>query len=217
VLSPLQERVAAIVSGLPEAAEFALAGGAALITRGDVERETEDLDFFATGPEAVGKLLPALEVALAEAGIEVERQQVAEGFVRLAVAMAGERTRIDLCWDSRLFPTELSRIGPVLAGEELAASKLLALFTRAAARDFLDVYALSGRYGFERLCELAAQKDPGFHLEALADALGAMTRLPRQAFDVDDRTLEELRSTVAEWRAEVRRRAGSPDQLMDGV
>lgn len=74
VLSPLQERVAAIVSGLPEAAEFALAGGAALITRGDVERQREDLDFFATGPEAVDHLLPALEVALAEAGIEVERQ-----------------------------------------------------------------------------------------------------------------------------------------------
>jgi hypothetical protein len=93
---------------------------------------------------------------------------------------------------------------------------LLALFTRAAARDFLDVYALSGRYGFERICELAAQKDPGFHLEALADALGAMARLPRQAFDVDDRTLEELRRTVTEWRVEVRRRAGSPDQAGRG-
>lgn len=96
MLSPLQERVAAIVSGLPEAAEFALAGGAALITRGDVERQTEDLDFFATGPEAVGKLLPALDVALAEAGIEVERQQVAEGFVRLAARGAHITRRLPL-------------------------------------------------------------------------------------------------------------------------
>jgi hypothetical protein len=38
VLSPLQEKVAEIVAGLDEAADFALAGGAALIARGDVER-----------------------------------------------------------------------------------------------------------------------------------------------------------------------------------
>jgi len=50
MLSPLQERVARIVGGLVEAEGFALAGGAALIVRGDVDRQTRDLDFF--GPSA---------------------------------------------------------------------------------------------------------------------------------------------------------------------
>jgi hypothetical protein len=35
--------------------------------------------------------------------------------------------------------------GPTLAPEELAGHKLLALFDRAAARDFADIYADSAR------------------------------------------------------------------------
>lgn len=40
VLSPLQEQIAEIIAGLEEAEDFALAGGAALIARGDVLRQT---------------------------------------------------------------------------------------------------------------------------------------------------------------------------------
>lgn len=39
MLSPLQERVAEIIAGLKEAEGFALAGGAALIVRGDVRHQ----------------------------------------------------------------------------------------------------------------------------------------------------------------------------------
>ena len=47
MLTPLQEQVARIIAGLAEAADFALAGGAALIARGDVQRQTRDLDLLA--------------------------------------------------------------------------------------------------------------------------------------------------------------------------
>jgi hypothetical protein len=40
MLSRLQLQVAEIVAGLGEATDFALAGGAALIARGDVHRQT---------------------------------------------------------------------------------------------------------------------------------------------------------------------------------
>ena len=63
MLSPLQEQVAKIIAGLEEATDFALAGGAALISRGDVERQTKDLDFFGLTTEAVDRLLPAVERA----------------------------------------------------------------------------------------------------------------------------------------------------------
>jgi hypothetical protein len=46
VLTPLQQRLLDIVSRLPEADGFALAGGAALILRGTVDRSTNDPDFF---------------------------------------------------------------------------------------------------------------------------------------------------------------------------
>jgi hypothetical protein len=124
VLSPLQERVAAIVAGLDEAKDFALAGGAALILRGEVERRTRDLDFFGLTGDAVDA-------------------------------------------DARLFPAEPARPAPTLRGEELAVDKVLAIFGRAEARDFVDLMVLEPLYGLDRLCQLAAEKGPGLHTDRL--------------------------------------------------
>ena len=46
MLSALQQQVALIIADLDEAEGFARAGGAALIIRGEVDRQTRDLDFF---------------------------------------------------------------------------------------------------------------------------------------------------------------------------
>lgn len=60
MLTDLQQAVAKLLAGLPEADGFAMAGGAALIVRGDVDRLTRDLDFFAPpdrrGPAGGGRL-----------------------------------------------------------------------------------------------------------------------------------------------------------------
>lgn len=128
MLSPLQERVAEIVAGLEEADGFALAGGAALIARGDVQRQTRDLDFFGLTSDAVDKLLPAAERALGHAGLVVERVQVNPGFARLIVASGDDRTELDLASDARLFPAEPGQPAPMLRGEELAVDKVLAVF-----------------------------------------------------------------------------------------
>jgi len=64
MLSELQERVAGIVAELAEADDFVLAGGAALILHGMVERSTRDLDYFATASGAVAALLLCHDVHL---------------------------------------------------------------------------------------------------------------------------------------------------------
>lgn len=61
MLTPLQRDIASIVGGLPEAKQFALAGGAALIARGDVDRLTRDLDFFGPSTTEVDQLIPIVE------------------------------------------------------------------------------------------------------------------------------------------------------------
>jgi hypothetical protein len=66
----------------------------------------------------------------------------------------------------------------VLHPDEVAADKTLALFGRAAARDLVDVAALSERYTLQQLCELAAEKDAGFDRRVLADALAAAAAHP---------------------------------------
>jgi len=145
VLSGLQERIALILAAMSEARDFALAGGAALIAGGLVDRRTKDLDFFADRPEAVLELLPVLEKALRHAGLQVERRQVHAGFARLAVSDGIESTEVDLCYDLRLRSPEVTALGQVLAPEELAADKMLAFFSRALPRDLIDVHALAQR------------------------------------------------------------------------
>lgn len=68
VLSDLQQRVASVFVNLVEAEPFVLAGGAALIVRGDVDRRTRDLDFFGLSPGDVDRVVPVFEAALVAAG-----------------------------------------------------------------------------------------------------------------------------------------------------
>lgn len=200
MLSPLQEEIAEIVAGLEEAEDFALAGGAALIARGDVLRQTRDLDFFGLTAAAVDRLVPAVDRALREAGLTVHHIQVNPGFARLIVESADDRTEVDLAADARLFPAEPGRPAPMLSGKELAVDKLLALFGRAEARDFVDLMAVEGRYGLDRLCKLAAEKDRGFTPAMFAEMLGRFGRLRSEEFGLDDARYEELRREVQGWR-----------------
>lgn len=133
----------------------------------------------------------------------VDRQQVAHGFARLSVTGGEDHTEVDLCVDYRLLPTEPSPVGPTLALEELAANKLLALFSRAEARDFVDFAALEPLYGLDHLCRLAADKDLGFDRTVLADMLGRIDRLPDDEFLLDPDQLASLRRSVLSWKLQL--------------
>ncbi|MGQ0745040.1 MAG: nucleotidyl transferase AbiEii/AbiGii toxin family protein [Acidimicrobiales bacterium] len=95
LLSALQERVARVLLSLPETSGFVLAGGAALVLRGDVDRTTRDLDFFTTSIDDVGRVLAAFEAALRQAGLHVDRTRTGPAFVRLAVTDGEDRTEVD--------------------------------------------------------------------------------------------------------------------------
>jgi hypothetical protein len=200
MLSPLQEQVAAIIAGLDEAEGFALAGGGALILRGDVRRQTRDLDFFGLTADAVDRLVPAVDRALQDAGLVVRRVQESAGFARLIVESGEDRTELDLGADARLFPLEPGRLAPTLTGEELAVDKVLAVFGRAEARDFVDLMALEPRYGLDRLCALAVEKDRGFTPALFAEMLGRFSRLRQDEFEINARQYKQLAGDVAAWR-----------------
>jgi hypothetical protein len=200
LLTPFQERIAAIISGLAEAEGFALAGGGALIVRGDVDRGTRDLDFFGLTPESVNGLAPAVELALTAAKMEVTTLQSNQGFVRLMASQGNERCEIDLAADARLFPIDTRPTVPTLTGEELAVDKVLAIFGRAEARDFVDFAAVEPKYGFERLCELAAEKDRGFSAQVFGEMLYRFDRLQRREFEIDDEGFHRLGQAVQSWR-----------------
>ncbi len=186
MLSPLQERIARIIAGLSEAEDFALAGGGALIVRGDIDRKTRDLDFFGLSAAAVDRLVPVAELALREAGLQVTRVQEGPGFARFVIEDEDDRTELDLASDARLFPADRGPGFQILSAEELAADKLLAVFGRAEARDFVDLEALEDRFGLDRLFELAGEKDRGFAPTAFAEMMDRFGRLGRAEFQLDD-------------------------------
>lgn len=94
VLSALQQRVARIIADLPEAEDFALAGGAALVLARVVERETRDLDYFGPSADDVDALLGAVEAAALAAGLDCRPERVSHA--RLAISNGAETTEVDL-------------------------------------------------------------------------------------------------------------------------
>lgn len=88
----------------------------------------------------------------------------------------------------------------MLSGEELAVDKVLAAFGRAEARDFVDLMAVEPRYGLDRLCRLAVEKDRGFTPRLFAEMLAEFRRLRRDEFELDDASFEQLERDVDRWR-----------------
>lgn len=112
-------------------------------------------------------------------------------------------TEVDLAADARICPVDDGPLGPTLSLEELAADKLLALFDRAQARDFVDVAALVERFGLGRLCELASEKDSGFSTSVLVDMLGSFHRFAPGDFGLPAGAYERLARSVEHWRHEL--------------
>jgi predicted nucleotidyltransferase component of viral defense system len=111
----------------------------------------------------------------------VERIQVTESFVRLKVTADAESTILDLAYDARLTDPTETDLGRTLSLEELAADKTLALFGRAAARDFIDVDTLTQRFRTRRRAvRRVAHEDHG--LGALPGGLaGGFNRSTRRS------------------------------------
>ena len=178
-LSAIQLRTATVILALPKAAGFALAGGAALVIHEIVDRGTKHLDCFGPSTGAVNQLVdPSLD-ALAAAGLQTQLLLRADGFSKIVVTDEHQRTQIDLGFDPATYEPVAFAIGPGRHLSDLAGDKLLALFSRAAARDFIDVAALLRRFSKSELCAIAAPKDQGFNIDVLADAFGVLPTYDR--------------------------------------
>jgi hypothetical protein len=106
----------------------------------------------------------------------------------------------------RVQPPIVLDIGPVLHVDDVVAGKMSALYTRAEPRDFLDVDACiaSGRYSWDRLCELAAQADAGFDRHVFAQVLALLDRYPDRrfaAYGSGPKHISAMRTRFADWRS----------------
>jgi hypothetical protein len=182
-LTALQVEVAETFFALEEAEGYLVAGGAALVASDLVARPTEDIDLFASAPiTSVIAARDALVEALRARGYDVAVPQTGTTFCRMVVTGGAGELLVDLAIDSPpvAAPT-MTILGPTLAPLELAGRKLLALFGRAEARDFADVYLLAKRFGQAALLEEAASIDAGFDTAVLAQMMRTISR-----FDDDE-------------------------------
>ncbi|KRV47596.1 hypothetical protein AQ490_06810 [Wenjunlia vitaminophila] len=194
---------------------FALAGGYAVRAHGVLERSSDDVDLFM--PIERRDEMPAaterLVTVLRDHGYGVEVVQRVEAYVRLVVTdpVSGRDTKVELVAEFLQHPPVPSRWGPVLHRDDVAAGKVQALFSRAEARDFLDVHALlRAGYTRQRLVELAAARDAGFDRSVLADMLAGVGRFSDRQFlvyGVDQPRIDAVRAEFADWRAELLSRA----------
>ena len=179
-LPAFQLEVARMFFALPASRGFLLAGGAALLAQHLTARPTEDPGFF-TAPERghVSAARDALEAAARQRGWITERIYDSDTFCRMVIRSADSGVLIDLAVNAPPdLPASETPAGPTLAPEELAGNKLLALFDRAAARDFADIYILARRFGEDALITRATQIDAGFDTKVLADMRNVLDLLP---------------------------------------
>lgn len=198
-LTPFQIEIAQLFFGLPAAQGFLLAGGAALVASGLTSRPTQDLDLFtAPGRGDVADAAAALEDACRRRGFSVTRVRDAVGFVRMVIGDVADSVVIDLAVDAAPErPAIVTIAGPALGLDDLAGRKVVALFDRAEARDFADVYVLAQQYSKARLLELAVEVDKGFDVRVFVVMLKSLRRFEDDEIPVD--SVSDLRGFFAEW------------------
>jgi hypothetical protein len=166
--------------------EVALAGGNALMVHEVVSRHTEDVDLFVRRLANVPAAASEIEAALQAAGFGTERidaaatgslsdfwpdmgEELAEWEV---TAPDGEHTvQLQAAYFETLAdPVTVPDLGPVLALDDLAGWKTVALANRMMARDYVDIAALLKKYTVGQLIALALERDPGLQEADFADA-----------------------------------------------
>jgi Nucleotidyl transferase AbiEii toxin, Type IV TA system len=199
-LTAFQVEVARLFFSLPASAGFLLAGGAALAAQHLTERPTQDLDFFTRrGGGDVFAARDSLEAAAIGHGWAVRRLRDTETFCRLVLS-GPEDLLVDLAIDSPpLDPEATSSAGPTFSLEELAGRKLIALFGRAEARDFADVFALSARFPKAILLQRAAELDLGFDQGVLAEMFATLNRFADDELPVPYAQRKAMRDFFTDW------------------
>ena len=137
---------------------------------------------------------------------------MSETFARLTVAGRDEGCRIDFAADVRIREPDTEGSTAIVSLEELAADKVLALFGRAAARDFHDFSELRRHFSWEQLFALATEKDAGFSRERFLEAVAAFDRLDRDEFELSAADYRQLRDEVHNWPLQIGHRLPSRAQ-----
>lgn len=213
-LTPIQIEVAHIFFSLDQSRGYVVAGGAALLASDLIARGTEDLDLFTSPPtDHVTPASAAFREELDRRGYAVTTVQESVTFCRLLISRDDNEVLVDLGIDSPpLTQPTLTLLGPTLPALELAGRKLLALFGRAEARDFADVYRLAQHWNTATLMEQAHALDPGLDPDVLAQMLATMSRFTDSEIPLPQHEVPTAREFFATWTNQLNMETGRPQR-----
>jgi hypothetical protein len=166
---------------------FFLTGGTALSAFYLQHRFSDALDFFTEEPGQIAPLLPVLQDAAKRLSARLELRRQFASYLEVFLHFPGEAVRCDFAQDSpfRLGPKILRPELGIYTDNELdmACNKLSALFDRADAKDFVDVYFIHREIiPFPTLVREARKKHVGMDNYWLALAFSSVcsiSKLPR--------------------------------------
>lgn len=206
-LTTFQIEVAHTFFQLDASQGYVVAGGAALVASDLIRRPTQDLDLFTSAPAvSVTTAKESFLKALSRRGWTVTVIHDSPTFCRLIVTDRDDEVLVDLAVDSPPhLPPTMTLLGPTLDPVELAGRKLLALFGRAEARDFADVYILAERFGEDALLIEASAADPGFDEQVLAQMMTTLDRFSDDEIPASAEIVPEIRLFFARWAEQLSR------------
>jgi hypothetical protein len=159
-------------------------------------RVSADIDIFCPEENLIPVAARKFTEALTRAGVAVQVVRSFGSFWEAVLREGHEEIRFQLAYDTPFLLAPLGKQDGVSVHslDDLAAGKLLALFSRSEERDFVDVFCLvdGGYYTMKRLVELARSKDPGLDDYYLALAFEHAEQLPDHCPDLRITLLRDI-------------------------
>jgi predicted nucleotidyltransferase component of viral defense system len=152
-----------------------MTGGTALAAYYLQHRLSEDLDLFTDDESVAARMKRELEAAAGSRGFSAQFARSAPTFLEASVKCGDETVQIHMALDSPYrLESPVDRPDAPLRVEsalDLAANKIAALYGRASAKDFVDLYFIHHEIiTIEELVPEAARKSPGIEPYWLARA-----------------------------------------------
>ena len=194
IITELQKEILISFSKIPDSNVFYLTGGTALAEFYLGHRKSYDLDLFTTEK---GLIIPFSHIFEEEIRKSFSLKLIRrfETYVEFDISEKGKSTRVQLAYDSPFRfeePLDTDLGIKVNDYKDLIVDKLLAFFGRAEPRDAIDLFFILERENFWNLVELAKQKDPGFDLYWLANALHKVKEYPENIDDLPVEMIKEI-------------------------
>ena len=182
IITPIQEKFLKAFFVSPLATSFFLTGGTALTEYYLRHRKSEDLDLFTLDQKLKFDFVNAEVLKIARnLDFKIINQVSTGTYLQFILKSDSEILKVDLVKDVPVQFGKVKNVKGVFVDsiENIAVNKLLAIFGRTDAKDFIDFYFLlkEKKFNFSDIFDKAKKKDTGLSEFYLASMLGEVENL----------------------------------------